>query len=289
MVGAGVVGLVGSLLATVLGFVLLGRVERSLRESLSVTEEAVAAFEDTLVLADQLVTDVGTALGSTRDTLAAVQASLGPSADALQQSAAVLEVLPGRLGQVDAGLDRLVGPAQALDQALGNLDRLGLGLSYDPTNGLSAQIAALSTALDGLPTDVADISEDLGNVALAAQDLETALEQLLADVDTINDRLGASESLVEEYQETAGEAALLATNARRDLSRDIGLMRVLVVFVGLAVAAGQAVPLWTGSELLARSANGIYNRSESKNPVAANPGRQPASDIGHGDRDDESD
>lgn len=254
MVTVGVVGLVSSLLATVVAFVLLGRVERSLDESLSVTEDAVAAFEETVVVADQLVSDVNAGLGSARDALAAVRDSLEPSADALEEGAGVLDELPTRLAQIDRGLGLLVAPAKTLDRALAALPDLGAGFTYDADTGLGRQLEDLSKVLDGLPSDVRTVSESLSEVSNATRQLNDELERVLVDVDAVRERLEVSDSLVDRYRQTAAEAGTVATDTRSGLSRDILWMRVLVVFVGLSVAAGQVVPLWTGSGLLVRAA-----------------------------------
>lgn len=250
MIATAVVGLVVAVVGMVVAWQLVGQVGGAVEESLVITDESVATIEDTIVVADRVVNDVGTALGA----LEAVLVELRDTTQDVDPVLADIETLssdvPVALGEFQDTLDRVAGAAADVDAILVQLARLPLAPSYDPETTLSAQLEQLSDDLDPVITTLSGSGDDVAALRTTTSELSVELGGLTSDVRALISRMDESAELVSRYRDQAGRAGNLVADSRYDLDRSVTAMRVLVILGGLVFAAGQLVPLWVGSGLL---------------------------------------
>lgn len=250
MVATAVVGLVVAVVGTVVAWQLVGEVGGAVEESLAITEESVATIEDTIVVADRVVNDVGAALGALDDVLAQLRDGTRDLDPVLADVEALTSDVPVGLGELQETLDRVAGAAADVDAILVQLARLPLAPSYDPETTLSAQLEQLSDDLDPVIDTLAGSGDDIAALRVTTSELRAELGGLTGDVRALVSRMEESAELVGRYRDQAGRAGDLVDDSRGDLDASVTAMRALVVLGGLVFAAGQLVPLWVGSGLL---------------------------------------
>ncbi len=250
MIATAAAGLVVAIVGTVVAWQLVGEVGGAVEESLTITEESVATIEDTIVVADRVVNDVGAALGALEDVLVELRDGTRDLDPVLADVEALTSDVPDALSEFRDTLDRVAGAAGDVDSILVQLARLPLTPSYDPETTLSAQLEQLSDDLDPVIDTLSGSGKDIAALRTTTSELRVELGGLTSDVRALVTRMDESAELVGRYREQAGRAGDLVVDSRDDLDGRVTAMRVLVILGGLVFAAGQLVPLWIGSELL---------------------------------------
>lgn len=244
------VGAVVAVVGTVVAWQLVGQVGGAVDESLAISQESVATIEDTIVVADQVVEDVGAALGTLDDVLVVLRDGTREVDPVLADVEALTSEVPAALGEFQETLDRVAGAAADVDGILVQLARLPLAPSYDPDTTLSAQLGQLSDDLDPVIDTLSGSGGDIAALRATTSELRRELASLTSEVRALVTRMDESSQLVGRYRDQAGRASQLVVDSRQDLDGSVTAMRVLVVLGGLVFAAGQLVPLWVGSRLL---------------------------------------
>lgn len=250
MVVTAAVGLVVAVVGTVVAWRLVGQVGGAVDESLAITDESVDTIEDTIVVAGQVVDDVGAALGALDDVLVQLRDGTRDVEPVLGDVEDLTTDVPTALSAFQDTLDRVAGAAGEVDAILVQLARLPLAPSYDPETTLSAQLDQLSDDLDPVIETLAASGDDLAALRVTTSELRAELGGLTSDVRALVTRMDESSALIDRYQAQAGRAGDLVDGSRDDLDGSVTAMRVLVILGGLVFAAGQLVPLWVGSGLL---------------------------------------
>lgn len=248
--GVGGLGVVVSLVATVVGLRFLDQLDTALTDSVGVAAEAVDALGATVELAGETLADVNVILEGTAQTTTRVSRALADTEEILLGTADLSEdQIVGSLEAVDATLPALIQVAAVIDRTLSALSVVPLGPDYDPEETFDDSLRAIQREFDGLPEA---LREQAGLIRAGAGELGTTREGTAAiaqDLDDLRGTLAASNELLERYAATAAETQRLVT-MDAGLGRQLGWARVLALLLGLTVAAGQCVPLGTGWLLL---------------------------------------
>lgn len=250
MLGVAAVGVLVAVVGTIVGWVLLGRLDRASRESLEVSIESLDSIDDTIDLADTVLT-------STTETLGAVEESLGTVADSFDTTDAVLDdvaelaaVTGPALTDATATIDDLAAIGGSIDTVLDGLGRIPLAPDYDPDAGFGDTLARLSEDLGPVAGALTDLSESLGDSTTTVDRLQTDIRMLADRSATVTADLDRTETLLGQYRSNVADARLLAERTRDDLDNDLRWMRILLVIAGANFAVGQIVPYTIGRDRL---------------------------------------
>jgi hypothetical protein len=249
LLGIGGLGIVVSLVATVVGLRFLGQLDTALVDSVGVAAEAVDALGATVDLAGETISSVNVILSRTAASTRDLSAALADAEEVLLATADLSEQqIAGSLEAVEDTLPALIQVAAVIDRTLSALSVIPFGPDYDPAEPFDDSLRALEGELDGLPEA---LRAQAALIRSGGQDLATTREGTTAiadDLDDLHATLAASGDLLDRYAMTASEARQLVT--RDDLGRQLTLARVLVIVLGLTLAAGQLLPLGAGWLLL---------------------------------------
>lgn len=253
MLGVAAIGVVVAIAGTLVGWVLLGRLDETSRESLEVSIESLDSIDDTIDLAD-------TVLSSTTETLDAVEQSLGTVADSFDTTDAVLDdvaELAGlagpALGDATTTIDDLAGIGVSIDAVLGDLGRIPLAPDYDPEAGFGETLGTLSDDLAPVAAALTDLSVSLDDSTATADLLQGDIRMLADRAATVTADLDRTETLLGQYRANVADARRLAERTRDDLDNDLRWMRVLLIIAGANFAVGQIVPYTIGRDRLRTS------------------------------------
>lgn len=251
LVGAGAVGFVGALLASVIGLRLLGSLDRSLADSVEVTAAAVDALAATVEVADELTHEVAGTLSDAALASASAAGGAEAAVEVLDSAADVTgEDVAGSLAAVEDALPALVDVAGVIDTTLGTLDRLPLGPTYDPPVPFDDALREVQRQLDGVPETLVEEAELLRDGADELADVGRAARFLSEDLQELATTLRAAGEVLDDIAATADEAARVLEEGTSGLTTGLTSARVLVVVLGVAGAIGQIAPLGIGLWLL---------------------------------------
>jgi ABC-type transporter Mla subunit MlaD len=254
MVAISVIGVIVALVGVIVGSQFVGLVDEGSRDTLLVTIESLDSLEDTIDLADRLVTSTVDTLDTVEITLREVEASFAVGDRVIGDVAELTGQAAPALGSATTTLRQLEGIGATIDGVLGDLSSLPFGgIDYDRDTGLGATIGDLADDLDPVAATLSGSSESLGDLTGSVDALQEDLAELTDSVAGINDNLSGTDSLLESYRANAADARRLAAETREDLESDVRFLRILLVLGGLNFAAGQIVPFWFGLEQLNRA------------------------------------
>lgn len=247
LLGIGAVGLVVSLLSVVVGLRFLGHLDRALEDSVGVAGQAIDALGSTVEVAGSTLTGVTEILEGTADTTRDLAEALRDAEAVLRATADLSEdQIAGSLDAVDDTLPTLIQVAAVIDRTLSALSSLPLGPDYDPTERFDDSLRAIQQQLDGLPDALREQAVLIRDGSRDLRTVRVGTGAIAADLDDLHATLDASAQLVEEFAETATNARELLGGDRRGIDRQLAFARILVVLMGLTLAAGQVLPLGVG-------------------------------------------
>jgi hypothetical protein len=251
LLGIGGVGVVVSLVATVVGLRFLGHLDTALEGSVGVAAEAVDALGATVELAGETVAGVTVILDRTARTTTDLSRALADAEDILLATADLSEdQIAGSLQAVESTLPALIQVAAVIDRTLSALSVIPFGPDYDPDEAFDDSLRAIQREFDGLPEALREQAELIRDGAGELGTTREGTAAIARDLRELRTTLVASNELLDRYAATATEARRLVAVDDADLGRQLGLARLLVLVLGLTLAAGQLLPLGTGWLLL---------------------------------------
>jgi hypothetical protein len=257
LVAIGTIGVVVTLVATVVGMRLIGSLDRALTDSVGVAAEAIDALGATVELAGETTTRLTVTLRRTATTTRDLSAALSDAEGVLRATADISEEqVAGSVAGVEDALPALVQVSAVIDRTLSALSAIPFGPDYDPEEPLDTSLRTVQAELDGLPEALREQAELIRD---AGRDLRTARVGTAAiadDLDGLVSTLERSTDLIAQYEATAGEARELV--AAEDLSGQLVAARVLLLILGVTVALGQLLPLGAGWLLLRPDAARVF-------------------------------
>ncbi len=249
MIVAGVLGLVVSVVGTIVGWRLAGSLTTATDDSLVVTLETLDSVDDTIDLSEEV-------LRAIRDTVTATESSLTSIDDSLVAGSEVVAEVDDRgetvgpsLGEVARVLRQLVDVGATIDSLLGDLSRVPFGPDYDPEQELGDTIGELAVTVEQLPDRFETTSSDLDGFEGSLGSISDDLAELRVAVADVGRGLDDSERLLVDYRANVDQARTITESAQDDVGLDVGLFSLLLVVGGFGLALGQVVPLWLGNRL----------------------------------------
>ena len=248
--GVAVVTLVVTLIGTFVAQQLIRDFHLGVAQSLTLTADVLDTVDESFVIAEEALVIIGTGV---TDAQGAVQ-SLGGSMEQGQQALDSLTALTGvevadAIEDVEQALPAMEQAAAAIDDTLATLNRLPLGLTYDPASPLGDSIGEVATGLEGLP---GELRAQADQVEATSAELADAAQSTLATADSLaalDERIDAAAGLVGGYAERTTEAALVVDQQRDALDGTATRARILLVTFGVIFALGQFGPIYLGLAL----------------------------------------
>jgi methyl-accepting chemotaxis protein len=241
------VGLVGTLLVRQLVADIGTGVDASLELTtgvLGTVDESFAVTEDALAILVEGTTEAGTAVAALGDSLTEGQAAL----DAATQLTG--EDIADAVAAIEEALPAVQSAARTIDQTLGALSSLPLGLAYDPSAPLADTIGELREGLVGLPDELRDQAEQIEDTAASLGEATDSTVATAASLRELQVRLQEAQTLVGDYARQSDDARTLIDEQRGVLAASATRTQVVVVLFGLVFVLGQFVPLYLGLALL---------------------------------------
>lgn len=240
-----IIGIVLSVAATIIAFILVGRLEGSVRDSLDVTTQAIDTIDGSITVTQRTINTLSDALDSIGTSTTTIHDSLATSHSTLDTLHGLLsDSLPGTIDAINQVLPTIASAAHAMDTALRDLSRLPFGPNYNPSVSFDQAIQQLADALTGLPADLRSLAGDVGTLQTSTTNMETTIDQFGSTIDSLKGNLADAKQAVADYVTTAGEARRIATSAKHDVNTDTTIARTLTVLLGLLFVSLQVVALW---------------------------------------------
>lgn len=251
LVAVGAVGVVATLVGTVVGVRLLGQLDTALQDSVAVTATTLEALDDTVALATDALRRTTTTLSDAADTAATVGSATDATVDVLDGAADVTGTeVAGSLAAVQRTLPALIDVAGVIDSTLGALDALPVGPTYDPDVAFDDALRDVEEELDGLPAALRDQAGLLRDGADRLGEVREATTTVGTDLRLLAGTLRETGETVASLGTATQEAAAILDRDAGGLTGDLGLARWLLGAVGVATAVGQLVPVLAGLALL---------------------------------------
>lgn len=245
MMAIGLIGIVVSILAGVFGWRLVDELAQSVDTSLTISEEALAAVDDTIHVARSAVETVSrgvetveTSLGDASGTLA----EIGGLFDEVRTVAS--DQLPSSISSVRGALPPLIESGAVLTDALNAISVFGITVGpvepiETPLRTIDAELLKLEERLRSQADALAAVATDFDAFALTAAELEASMAAIDADLDTAVELLAA-------YDTTAGRAEEAVMATRLQVEQAASTARALVVVLAVLFGLAQVAPVYIG-------------------------------------------
>lgn len=237
------------LVGVVVGWRLLGRVERTADDAAQVSIAALDAVDASLAAADVLLAGVRSTVVSAADALNAVVEGAEEVNSAVGAAAELASTTAPAIASARDTLRSLQGVGRTIDATLDALSRLPLAPGYDPDAGFGATVAQLVDDLEPLPAALRASADELEGLAVASADLEEDLAVVGDALERIAAGLEEGDDLLADYREAATDARALATDAAGGLGVDLVIGRIVLMLGGVSLAVLQVLPFRRGREL----------------------------------------
>lgn len=251
LVGVGSLGVVVAIVASVVGWQVLGGLQRplegtadltgqtveALRSSLELTEDAVVILERGLQQTESTTRDLATAFSE-------AEAVAGATADISEEHVAE------SLDAVDRVMPTLVEVAGVMDRTLRALSAVPLAPDYRPSQPFDESLRSLQQEVRGLSGDLRDQAALLREGQASLANVREGTAAIADDMQELHTTLDRARGVVREYSATAARAATVVGEGQTGLDRQLTLARMLVVVLGVTLLAAQTVPLGLGWLLL---------------------------------------
>jgi methyl-accepting chemotaxis protein len=250
MVGLGVAGALITVFGVFVGWIFVGQLATVSDDSLEVTLQSLDAIDDTIDLADNVLTSSAAGIDALAGTLSAVSASFDSGTQAIDDIAGLADTIGPSLEDAGTTVRQLQRIGNSIDSVLGALSSLPIGPDYNPSAGLGDTFGQLADTLETLPGQLSTTADSLTEFTGSAGALQQQLDDLAGSVQAVSDDLGDTGALVDQYRASVADARVLAVATNDDLDNGVVLMRILLVLGGIILLLGQVVPLWLGRSLL---------------------------------------
>ena len=239
-----IVGVAVSLAGSIIAWSFVGNTERTARQSLDITTDAVRSVADTITVAQSMLATVSDALSAVESAVASTGASFEASQSVLDGIAAFAGgPLPATIETVSGTLPGLADVGDAVDRALRALARTPIGVPYNPPVPFGEAVRQLASGLETLPAQLRGLAGTLTAATGPTRGLASDLEALRRNLGTATTQLHDARGLLDRYAATARAAAELTNGARQDVRVQSRNGRILVTLGGIGFTAMQSVPL----------------------------------------------
>jgi hypothetical protein len=247
----GTVGVVTALLGALVGLRATATLADLVADDGVLSADALVTLEGSIVLAQDTVATLEGSLARIETTTRDLAVAFEEGEDLLVATAELSEdeIAPS-IAAVEQAMPGLVEAASVIDTALVALSAIPFGPAYDPAEPFDESLRRLEQQLDGLPEDLETQAALIREAGASLGDVRRGTGEVADDLALLHGHLGEAAVLLDGYAETAEDAAAMVTDGRAALGRHLFAARLLIVALGLVLAAGQLVPIGAGWLLL---------------------------------------
>ncbi len=244
----GALALFGALAGTITAWVLVGDAQRSSGRALVAAEESLDSVNDSLNLAGGVVTTVRQGIDTVAAALHAAGGAIDTADATLAQLQQVAAALPTALRGTTDAIHSLTTVADGVDRTLSVLSQAPFVPDY--RSSLGDLVRRLDQSLTPLVAGTEDLSSRLQSALANGQDVGAQVNDLADDVGMVQQSLASASQQLDNFRAATSDAQAAARTARRDLDRDLTLLRFVALPLGLGLALAQLLPIWFGAGLL---------------------------------------
>jgi hypothetical protein len=246
----GVAGVLGGIMAMVIGLWLIQDLDTLLGRSLTMTSDSLTTVDSSLAVATDAVTVVGDGLADAEQTSRGLESSLGQGAALLQETADLTRNdVAESLESFERSMPALIQVSGTVDRTLRAVDDLPVGPAYDPDEPFDETLQALQDDLDGLPEDLRAQADAIDEAGANLNRVSRSSVAIAGSISEIRASLNETSRVLGEYQSTTAQAHELLDQTRSDLARRLWVLRALVVVLGIIYCFGQVLPILLGSRM----------------------------------------
>lgn len=234
----GYIAAVMSVIALVLGLVMVQVGARDLQATIEVSGEAINAIVDTVDVVEDATSEIRAGIDAAADGVSGVSATAVTGAESIEEVAIFLENdLPADLEAISSTMPAAIQAAGAIDGALRALSFVGV--SYSPEQTFDDSLRSVESALADLPDDLRTQSESLRELVPAATGLAGEADRLSLALIRLGTDLETLEGITETYDDTLTEASATIDRTASALGRNLWLLRLTLIAMSIAgVAVG---------------------------------------------------
>ncbi|MDH4308254.1 MAG: hypothetical protein OEX04_12330 [Acidimicrobiia bacterium] len=242
---AGAAGLAAAVAVASFGVGFVGSSTESAVEALSVGRQLLETVGDTTQAVRRVV-------GSTTGGLDTLEGSVVDAAGTLSEVSRLADDLgtlvtaeiPASLDELRGAMPQLIGTAGVIDGVMRALSFVGA--NYDPDAPLDDSLRALDQRLAVIPDQLRSQASGFSEAADGVAEFGVAAVAIASDVQTIREELAESSAVMDGYTATVAEGVAVLDDLESRLVEQASTARALIVFLGVALAVGQTVPLAAG-------------------------------------------
>ena len=256
LIGAGVAGVLFSLIALVFVARLMSNVQAAADQRLAQLDRALAATGDGLVVARDSLGRAKATMRSLHTTIEDASQAITDTLPALDRVGVLVgEDLPTTITSTRSALTSAQETARVADSLLGTISRFQLigAELYNPDVPLNVAIGQVAASLNGLPESLASVQGDLRQTTGNLGRVNAQIGSVAGDMDDIGASMTNAESVIAKYQDIVGELRGQVAEARRELPGWLSGIRLGISLVLLWLGIAQIGLLTQGWELVQRS------------------------------------
>jgi hypothetical protein len=237
---SGVTALVGSIIGLVLGLFMVNNLSDYLTQSVAISESALGAVEETLVVLESVAVEVDEGIGAAAASIAAASEAV------LTASGELVDVADFLDGELQTSIETLLDTMPAAIQTAGVIDSTlnalsFLGVDYDPDQPFDASLMAAAVALEAIPPQLTAQAETIRALVPVSEQFAEDAGATAEAFDALRIELESSLSLLDSYRTTVDQAQSVVESTASSLSTTTWLLRIIVVLMtvtGAAIAIG---------------------------------------------------
>jgi ABC-type transporter Mla subunit MlaD len=147
---------------------------------------------------------------------------------------------------VDDALPALIDVAAVIDRTLSALSDVPFGPDYDPAEPFDESLRSIQRELDGLPEALRAQADLVRQASGSLAEVRTGTTSIADQLDELERSLRDADRLMDGYADTTARARTVVERRQRELDGDLRSARLLVVALGLTVAAANVAPIGLG-------------------------------------------
>ncbi len=246
---AALIGIVLSVVGTVLGWRGLDQVGRRLDSTFVIVQTHLDTITDTLVLMRDTVDEAITGLQTVEQTLGQAATALDTTAPMILEAGAMAENVAGSIEGFNATIPTLVTLSESIEVLLRGLARLRLG-SYNPDKPLPMAIQEIGDNFAPLPEQLRDFGKGVVTVETNVNAIGLNLEGIAGNLRTIRTSLAGLPNLLDGFVDNMEVIEAQVVGLRTQVAAAVDILQIGVVVVFVWLGLSQVLPLYVGFRLL---------------------------------------
>lgn len=216
-----------AVIGTIIALVLVQRIGTRYRDGLEVARGGAGVAALSVESASSLATDL-----SSLTTAAA---------DGLDQTEQIVVLASGSVSDVGTAMgsnlaDGIEGTASIADSMAGFIELVERLIPGD-TKSLAEDLRALSDGLDPVPDQLRSLGDQLVQASAQLDETVPTLDELQTQLAALVTSIGQARQALAQVQASADDLQVRAQHALDGSSTDLWLLRLMVVIIGMGVAA----------------------------------------------------